>query len=141
MHDIVVHDYGPGRVFVSLHAEVPADGNLREIHDVIDNAEKYLSEQFRCSATIHMDPIITDDPKTQALRNRISEYLAQIDHRLTMHDFHVVNGPTETNLLFDVVVPFDYAGSEAELLDGINQAVKAISPDFRAIVEIDRADG
>ena len=141
VHDIVVHDYGPGRVFVSLHAEVPSDGNVREIHDVIDNAEKYLSEQFRCSATIHMDPIITDDPNTLKLNRLVSDYLQTVDPRLTIHDFRIVNGPVENAVMFDVVVPYDYTGSESDLLSGIEQTVKASSSAYHAIVEVDRADG
>ena len=141
VHDVVVHDYGPGRVFVSLHAEVPADGNVLEIHNVIDEAEKYLSERFRCSATIHMDPIITDDPKTVEVKRVVSAHLHSVDPRLSMHDFRIVTGPAETVVLFDVVLPYDYAGSESELLFGIEEAVKTVSPGYRAIVEIDRSDG
>lgn len=141
VHDIVVHDYGPGRVFVSLHAEVPADGDVREIHEVIDNAEKYLSERFHCSATIHMDPIITDDPLTAEMKRVVKEYLRSVDPRLSLHDFRIVPGPDENVVLFDVVLPYDYPGSESDLLSGIENAVKTVSPAYRAIVEIDRSDG
>lgn len=140
VHDVVVHDYGPGRVFVSLHAEVPAESNVREIHDVIDSAEKYLSEQFRCSATIHMDPIITDDPRTKELKEKVSAYLNGVDPRLTIHDFRIAAGPSETALMFDLVIPYEYSGDIDALLNGIDQAVKEISPSCRAIVDVDRSD-
>lgn len=140
VHDVIVHDYGPGRVFVSLHAEVPADANVREIHDVIDSAEKYLSERFGCNATIHMDPIITDDPETSNLKRAIAAHLAGIDPRIGMHDFRIVRGPSGTVLFFDVALPYDFQTSEKALLDGIETAAKAISPKLHTVVDIDRAD-
>ena len=106
VHDVIVHDYGPGRVFVSLHAEVPADADVRDIHEVIDNAEKYLSDRFRCVATIHMDPIITDDPETARLRTLAVDVLLAIGPELSIHDFRAVQGPQNKTLLFDVSVPY-----------------------------------
>jgi len=140
VHDIVVHDYGPGRVFVSLHAEVPEDGNVRELHDIIDSAEKYLCDRFQCTATIHMDPIITDDPRTEEMKRSISDYLHTVDPRLTIHDFRIANSPDGNVVLFDVVLPYDYPDKEQELLNGIEQTMKTISPTCRTVVEIDRAD-
>lgn len=140
VHDVIVHDYGPGRVFVSLHAEVPADGNIREIHDVIDNAEKYLSERYHCNATIHMDPIITDDPETAQLKTAIENHLNGVDPRITLHDFHVVHGPQDTNLVFDVALPYDCSVPETAILQGIEAEAKRLSPRLHTVVEIDRAD-
>ncbi len=140
VHDVIVHDYGPGRVFVSLHAEVPADGDIREIHEIIDNAEKYLSERFHCNATIHIDPIITQDPETTRLKKSMETYLLAVDPRITLHDFHLIPGPEGTSLLFDVALPYDYREPEAELLSGIENAAKAISPRLHTIVEIDRTE-
>lgn len=140
VHDVIVHDYGPGRVFVSLHAEVPADANVREIHDVIDNAEKYLSERFNCSATIHMDPIITDDPETARLRNCAQDVLNGIDDRLSLHDFRVSLAPEGRILLFDVAVPFSYSGDDGELSDRISSLIAEAAPGCRAVVTIDRAE-
>ncbi len=140
VHDVIVHDYGPGRVFVSLHAEVPADGDIREIHDVIDNAEKYLSETFRCTATIHMDPIVTDDPLTADVRGKMQDALIAIDPRLTMHDFRLTAGPTGKTLLFDVVLPYDLALSEDELTAEIDKAVHSIDPQMTAVTEFDRGE-
>ena len=129
MHDVIVHDYGPGRVFVSLHAEVPADADIREIHEVIDNAERYLSDKFRCSVTIHMDPIITDDPETARLHEQAAAIVDGIGAGLTIHDFRAVRGPQSKTLLFDVAVPYTFPDSDERIAG------------CRAAVTIDRADG
>ena len=139
VHDVIVHDYGPGRVFVSLHAEVPVKADILETHDVIDNAEKYLSDRFSCSATIHMDPIQTDDPLTDDLKQKMSAYLHTVDARLTLHDFRIVAGPTHTNLVFDVVLPFDLGIPEAEMREKIDAAAKTISESYNTVVEFDHA--
>ncbi len=140
VHDVIVHDYGPGRVFVSLHAEVPADADVRDIHEVIDNAEKYLSDRFRCVATIHMDPIITDDPETTRLRTLAVDALLAIGPELSIHDFRAVQGPQNKTLLFDVSVPYTYTESDEALRERIENAVAERIPGCLADVTIDRAD-
>lgn len=140
VHDVIVHDYGPGRVFVSLHAEVPADADVRDIHEVIDNAEKYLSDRFRCVATIHMDPIITDDPETARLRTLAVDALLAIGPELSIHDFRAVQGPQNKTLLFDVSVPYTYTESDEALRERIENAVAERIPGCLADVAIDRAD-
>ena len=140
VHDVIVHDYGPGRVFVSLHAEVPADADVRDIHEVIDNAEKYLSDRFRCVATIHMDPIITDDPETARLRTLAVDALLAIGPELSIHDFRAVQGPQNKTLLFDVSVPYTYTESDEALRERIENAVAERIHGCLADVTIDRAD-
>lgn len=140
VHDVIVHDYGPGRVFVSLHAEVPADADVRDIHEIIDNAEKYLSDRFRCVATIHMDPIITDDPETARLRTLAVDALLAIGPELSIHDFRAVQGPQNKTLLFDVSVPYTYTESDEALRERIENAVAERIPGCLADVTIDRAD-
>ena len=140
VHDVIVHDYGPGRVFVSLHAEVPADADVRDIHEVIDNAEKYLSDRFRCVATIHMDPIITDDHETARLRTLAVDALLAIGPELSIHDFRAVQGPQNKTLLFDVSVPYTYTESDEALRERIDNAVAERIPGCLADVTIDRAD-
>ncbi len=140
VHDVIVHDYGPGRVFVSLHAEVGASADIREVHEIIDNAERYLSEQFRCSATIHMDPIITDDTETARLRERAEAIVSGVDAALSIHDFRVTRGPLVKTLLFDVAVPFTYAGADDALRERIETAVADGIPGCRAAVTVDRVD-
>ena len=140
VHDVIVHDYGPGRVFVSLHAEVSADADIREIHDVIDSAEKYLSDTYSCSATIHMDPIVTDDPITSEAKERMQRALADIDPRLTLHDFRIASHPSGKAMLFDVMLPYDLKLTEAELNERISEAAKAIDPHMTAVVEYDHGE-
>ena len=140
VHDVIVHDYGPGRVFVSLHAEVPSDADLCEIHDVIDTAEKYLSDTYHCSATIHMDPIVTDDPYIASVKKQMQERLCAIDARLSLHDFRIMTNPSGKTMLFDVLLPFDLATDETELNAEIEQIAKEIDPDLTAVVEFDRGE-
>ena len=137
IHDLVVHDYGPGRVMLSLHAEVPASGNILELHDVIDNAEFDLRNQLGCEATIHMDPIVTDDGLTGELRRQVAELVKTIDERMTIHDFRMVPGNTHTNLIFDAVVPYDIGISNQEVGDRIRQMVKDMDGNYFAVVLVE----
>lgn len=138
IHDLVVHDYGPGRVMITLHAEVPAHENILELHDEIDLAEHELARQLGCVATIHMDPIVTDDGATAALRQQVAELVKTIDERITIHDFRTVPGPTHTNVIFDAVVPFDEKLSHDEVARRIRELVHGIEggPYF-AVVEVE----
>lgn len=107
IHDLFVHDYGPGRQIISLHAEVSADSNIMMIHDVIDNIENELQKKLGCDVTIHMDPIVTNDEHVTEMKANVLNVVKMIDERMTLHDFRMVEGPSHTNLLFDVVAPFD----------------------------------
>ncbi len=139
VHDLMVHDYGPGRRVISLHAEVPAEGNVLELHDIIDNLEHRLSEECGCVATIHMDPVVTGDPRVDELRYAVTDILASIDERITMHDFRVVFGPSHTNLIFDIVLPFDYPTSEENVVADIDSRVKAqLGPTHFTVIQVDR---
>ena len=139
LHDLIVHDYGPGRVMISLHAEVPADGDLLQLHDVIDNAEHQLKKELGCMAVIHMDPIITNDAHTDALRMAVAEKVKSIDPRLTIHDFRTVPGSTHTNLIFDVVVPYDVKLTADEVRRRIEALVKELDENYFAVVQIDNS--
>lgn len=136
IHDMMVHDYGPGRVFVSLHAEVPADRDMMHSHDTIDCIERDLLEKFNIITCIHMDPVDTDDPETLRLKELTLGELAAIDERLTLHDFRVVSGPSHINLIFDVVVPFDYPDKNT-LPAVIEQRVQAIDERLFTIVQVE----
>ena len=139
VHDLMVHDYGPGRRVISLHAEVPAEGNVLELHDIIDNLEHSLSKELGCVATIHMDPVVTGDPRVDELRYAVTDILASIDERITMHDFRVVFGPSHTNLIFDIVLPFDYPTSEEDILEDIDSRVKSkLGPTHFTVIQVDR---
>lgn len=139
IHDLIVHDYGPGRVMISLHAEVSADGDLLQLHDVIDNAEHRLKKELGCMAVIHMDPIITNDAHTDALRMAVAEKVKSIDPRLTIHDFRTVSGPTHTNLIFDVVVPYDVKLTADEVRRRIGALVKELDENYFAVVQVDNS--
>ena len=138
IHDLAVHDYGAGRVMISLHAEVPASGDIMALHDVIDTIERDLQEELNCSAVIHMDPISTDDQlitsTRELLKNRIHE---AISPDISIHDFRMVPGPTHTNVIFDAVVPYDFPESDAQVQEKISSLVRAIEGDYFAVVTID----
>lgn len=137
IHDMMIHDYGPGRVVVSLHAEVPADGDLLEMHDLIDHIEQDLAETCNCEAVIHMDPIIVNDPEVDALKEQLDNIITSIDEDLKFHDFRIVKGPTHTNLLFDVLVPYKFETKDSELINQIDKKVKALNPSYFIVVKID----
>lgn len=138
VHDLVVHDYGPGRVMVSLHAEVPASGDLLETHDMIDNVERTLEEELGCPATIHMDPVATDDEKTRELREVVWNVLKKIDTVITMHDFRIVPGQTHTNLIFDIVIPYGYGMSKEELVERIQSELWKWNEQLYVVITVDR---
>lgn len=138
IHDLVVHDYGPGRVMISFHAEVPSSGDILELHDMIDNVEAKLRETLSCEAVIHMDPIVIDDEKTDKYKESVKELVKGIGEDLTMHDFRMVEGPTHTNLIFDVVVPFDFALKDEEVIEKIKAGVSAFPDKCFAVVKVDK---
>ena len=139
IHDLIVNDYGPGRKIVSLHAEVPADANIWEAHDMIDNIEHEIAEKLGCLAVIHMDPVITDDEKTVYLYRTIREEVKEVHHSLTIHDFRMVPGPTHTNVIFDVVLPYDCKMSETEVKERIVTLVAERHENTNAVIQIDRS--
>ncbi len=139
VHDLVVHDYGPGRRMISLHAEVPADGNMILLHDTVDNLEKQLRKECGCEAVIHMDPVETNNKETNRLRAETLSILWEIDERLTLHDFRVVPGSTHTNLVFDVVVPFDLSMTDEEVKKAVNERVHALEGTCYAVIDIDKS--
>ena len=139
VHDLVVHDYGPGRQMVSLHAEVPASGDILELHDVIDNIERELHEKLHVQAVIHMDPIVTDDAEVDALRRQVAELARQVEPRMTIHDLRVVRGTTHTNLVFDAVLPLDAAITPAEAARRIRQKVSELDGDYCAVVTVEHS--
>ena len=139
IHDLVVHDYGPGRQMVSLHAEVPACGDILELHDVIDNIERELHEKLHVQAVIHMDPIVTDDAEVDALRRQVAELARQVEPRMTVHDLRVVRGTTHTNLVFDAVLPLDAAITPAEAARRIREKVSELDGDYYAVVTVEHS--
>ncbi len=138
IHDMIVHNYGPGRSFVSLHAEVPSDSDMVAVHDTIDNIEHDISQEMGCLATIHMDPIDVHDEFTARVKNNVKEIIEKIDPVITFHDFRVVSGPTHTNVIFDIVVPYDYKLSDDELIKQISNAIHESDERLFAVIEVDK---
>lgn len=137
-HDLVVHDYGPGRLMITLHAEVDADMDILVAHDAVDNIENELREKLGCSAVVHMDPIVTDDVETNATREEIKRVVSNIDSRMTIHDFRMVPGPTHTNVIFDVAVPFDIDMDDDELRKILWARIRDVDSKLNAVIEIDK---
>ena len=139
IHDLVVHDYGPGRVMISLHAEGPAHGDILELHDEIDNVEKELHDKLGCEAVIHMDPVVTNDETVNEAHRRVEELVRGIDESISIHDFRMVTGPTHTNVIFDAVVPYSCHLSDKEAEEKIKKAVRTLDEHYFAVVQIDKS--
>lgn len=141
IHDLMVHDYGPGRKIISLHAEVPADSNMIQIHDVIDNLEKKLSKDLGCMATIHMDPVAVNDPEVKELKHKVADLAKEVLDAITIHDFRVVKGDTHTNIIFDMVVPFSCKCTDREMADMVADKIKEkLGNNYYAVIDVDRAN-
>lgn len=139
IHDMMVHSYGPGHYIASLHVEVDGEADVYHTHDVIDNIEKRLHAELGIIATIHMDPIVTNDEMVNELRERTVELIKGIDERLSMHDFRVVSGPSHTNLIFDIEAPFECKLSDDQIKDAVAVALKACTDAvYFAVLTVDR---
>jgi len=139
MHDLIIQNYGAGRMMVSLHAEVPAHADLLQMHDVIDLIEQQLRDSCGCDAVVHMDPIVTDDAVTARTFVTLVRIVTGVDERLSLHDFRMVTGPTHTNLIFDVVVPHRFNMTDNELRHVLSERVKAHDKTWNAVINIDRS--
>ncbi len=138
IHDLVVHDYGPGRVMVSLHAEVSCEENVLVLHDIIDCIESELGDKLNCEAVIHMDPIDTANPKLAEVKEFLSEIVKKLDAGAMYHDLRMVPGDTHTNLIFDVVLPCGCDASEKQVKEFICSCVKEFDPSYECVIKIDR---
>lgn len=138
LHDLIVHDYGPGRVMISLHVEVPASGDFLKLHDVIDGIEEELNEELGCQSVIHMDPVVSDDADTDEIKKIVKQILKQIDPAIKMHDFRVIKEASCRKAIFDTVVPFDFAMSDDELRARIKRDIRNEKNDCIAVVRIDK---
>lgn len=138
IHDLVVHEYGPGKVFASVHVEVDSKTDVMVSHDLIDCIEREVNRQLGIHFVIHMDPIVVDDPLIEGYREDVKNIIGSIDPALKFHDFRCVPGPTHTNLIFDVVVPIKYDMTEEELTGRIDKAVKEIDENLYTVITIDK---
>lgn len=139
IHDLIVHDYGPGRRMLTLHAEVPASGDILELHDVVDGVERRLNEELGCLSTIHMDPVVNDDGLTSETRARVAAIVRLIDPGISIHDFRMVPGPTHTNVIFDAEVPYQCSLPDREVRARIEEGVRALDGNYFAVVEVEKS--
>lgn len=138
VHDLIVHDYGPGRIMISLHAEVDVNGDIQDIHEQIDHIEHELQEKLHCSATIHMDPIVTDDKEVLAMKAKVEEMVHFLDESFSMHDFRMVRGSTRTNLIFDVEVPRKTSYTDNEIVNWLKERIHELpGSKYFAVIQID----
>ncbi len=138
VHDLIVHDYGPGRVMISLHAEVDVNGDIQDIHEQIDHIEHELQEKLHCSATIHMDPIVTDDKEVLVMKAKVEEMVHFLDESFSMHDFRMVKGSTRTNLIFDVEVPRKTSYTDNEIVNWLKERIHELpGSKYFAVIQID----
>lgn len=137
IHDLIVHNYGPGRCFASVHVEVPEDININLCHEQIDACEVEIKEKLGLELVIHMDPISVNDSFTAELRCKVAEKVKELDNIFSIHDFRIVPGEKRTNLVFDVVVPHNYTKKPAELKEEIGELIKEIDNKYRCVINID----
>lgn len=137
IHDLMVHDYGPGRRFASVHVEM--DRNLDPLmsHNLIDRMERQFAEEMNLQLVIHYDPVVTDDEEAAAAKKLVETVVGGIDERLSIHDFRMVAGPLHTNVIFDLVVPFELERESKVLISAISAALQATNPDYHAVISID----
>lgn len=139
IHDLIVHNYGPGKIFASIHIEVDADGDLMESHDLIDNIERDLAKKLHIEITGHMDPIRTNDPLVQKMSALLKNAESGIEGVCGIHDLRIVTGPTHTNIIFDVVVTSDCKLSDAEIHKRFSDAAKSENPNYFLVINFDRS--
>ncbi|MCI9121621.1 MAG: cation transporter [Oscillibacter sp.] len=139
LHDLIVHDYGPGRRMLSLHAEVSASQDILELHERIDHIERELRERLGCEAVIHMDPVAADGGVTQEVRRRVEELVRCIDPEITIHDFRIVSSDSFLDLVFDAAVPFHFRLKDQEVEETIKTAVQVLDSSYRAVVNVERS--
>ena len=137
IHDMIVHDYGPTRIFVSLHAEVPCDKDILYLHECIDDIENEIKEKLNCEVSIHMDPVDTNDENLFEAKVMVTEIIKEIDERLTLHDFRMVHGESHSNLIFDVVIPHKFKMSENELVEEIQKKVHEKHKGYFCVINVD----
>lgn len=139
VHDLIVHDYGPGHLVISLHGEVDGSKNIYLLHEAIDHIEKELDEQLGCSSCVHMDPVMVGDKKTNHMHATLAHEIKSIDPRITIHDFRIVGCDSYLNLIFDAVIPFDLKMGDEEARQEIDKLVKAIWPHANTVITIDKS--
>lgn len=138
VHDLIIHDYGPGRIIASAHAEVPCNVDVMEIHDVIDNVEREISKKLKVVMCIHMDPIVLDDEEVNKYKKLIGDIIEEYNSEFSFHDFKMVKGPTHTNLIFDLVIPHSNMNN-AKILSDLRAKVKEKDSSIYLVITIEHS--
>lgn len=139
VHDLIVHDYGPNRCFVTAHAEVPADTDIMESHDLIDVIEQDLKAETGYIVTLHMDPVVQNDETIFEAKEMVQRIVLEIDDSLSIHDFRLVAGPHHTNLIFDLVIPFSVKTDSKIIIDQISEKLQNFDKKYYAVITVDRS--
>ena len=139
VHDLIVHDYGPGRIIASAHAEVPSTADIVEIHDIIDNIERKIEKELKIVICIHMDPIVVDDEEVDKYKALTKDIIKQINDNYTFHDFKMVKGPTHTNLIFDLVVPYEKNKTSSQILKELDRKFKEKDETISLVVTVEHS--
>ena len=139
IHDIMVHDYGPGRKIISFHAEVPADCDICKAHDVIDQMEQDIYDEFNCITTIHMDPIVTDDEEINEMRKKTEEIVKEINTEFSIHDFRMTDGGDRINLIFDLVIPSDSKINHDEVKNIVQEKIHSVNDKYYAVPKVENS--
>ncbi len=138
-HDLMVHDYGPGHQFASLHVEFPAEMDVIDAHDLMDNIERDFLNRDRIMVTIHYDPIVTTDPRVREIRTYLNQVLKKIDTCLSLHDLRIVPGHSHTNIVFDLVTPAGYTGDKAAIVEQLRNAARSMDPNYICVIKLEQA--
>ena len=139
IHDLVIHDYGPGRRMITLHAEISYKEDIMEAHDMIDNVERDLMQEFQCTATIHMDPVVTDDEELNLMREKVEALVRTLVASWKIHDFRMVRGNTHSNLIFDLVVPTDALKDKFEIEAKVRDLIHIMNPNYNAVITVEQS--
>ncbi|MDE6413681.1 MAG: cation-efflux pump, partial [Eubacterium sp.] len=139
VHDLIVHDYGPGRIIASAHAEVPCSEDVLKLHDMIDNVEKRISKNLNIMICIHMDPVVVDDEKINEYKAMTAELIKAYDESFSFHDFRVVEGKTHTNFIFDLVIPHQYKKENSTVLKEIRAVFREKYPNINLVVTVEHS--
>ena len=138
IHDLTVHNYGEGKCFASVHCEVPAERDILISHDIIDNIERDFQRDLGIHLVIHLDPVVTEDERTNKLRDQVRKLMHVVYPQASVHDFRVVWGVTHSNVVFDIAEPFSLKETDQQIKERVDQAVRTLDPDYRTVVTVDR---
>lgn len=141
VHDLVIHNYGPSRIFMSLHVEVPSDKDIITVHDMIDDIEDHLRKKYHCTPVIHMDPVATDDRETLKYKEIVSKQLKALDPSISFHDFRVIHSEhSPKKITCDVEVPYGFEIADEKIIKVLTDTIKEADPDMKVMITVDKEE-